>query len=76
VIDETGLQPVPLRLVIRRVGQEAQRRIAGAEVRAIVAALYEMFAVHIRPEGMAPLWARYGGLPAPELLLDLVSPLN
>lgn len=73
-IDESGVQPVPLGLVIRRVGRETERQICGAEVRAIVAALYEMFGLHMRPEDMAPLWARYDGLPLPDLLVDLVSP--
>lgn len=73
-IEATGVQPIPLDLVIRRVGQETDRQIRGAEIRALVAALYEMFAVHLCREHMAPLWARYQGLPPPEDLLDLVSP--
>jgi GNAT superfamily N-acetyltransferase len=73
-IDASGVQPVPLGLVIRRVGREKERQIRGAEVRAIVAALYEMFAVHVRREHMAPLWALYDELPADEDLLDLVHP--
>jgi len=73
-IDESGLQPVPLSLVIRRVGREVECQIRGAEVRAIVAALYDMFGVHMRPKDMVALWARCEGLPQPELVLDLVNP--
>ena len=73
-IEASGVQPVPLGLIIRRVGRETEHQISGAEVRAIVSALYEMFEVHMRPEHMAPLWVRYDGLPSPNLLLELVNP--
>jgi len=76
VMDAGGVTPVPLGLVIRRVGRERDQQIRGDEVRAIVAALYEMFAVHVRPERMAPVWALYHELPQPEDLLDLLSPVR
>ena len=73
-IDASGVQPIPLGLVIRRVGRENEPQIRGAEVRAIVAALYGMFALHVRAEHMTSLWAAHDELPADEDLLDLVHP--
>ncbi len=74
-IDATGVRPVPLMLVVRRVGAEAEPTISGAELRTIVEALYRMFAVHARPEHMAPLWARLARLPAADAAVRLLPPL-
>jgi len=71
-----SVEPVPLDLVLRRVGREHERRVAGEEVRAIVAALYAMFAAHVRPEHMAPLWALHERLPAPHDAVALVPPVE
>lgn len=65
IIEASTLRPVPLMLVVRRVGAEAERTISGAEVRELHTALYTMFGAHIRPEHMAPLWARLDRLPGP-----------
>jgi GNAT superfamily N-acetyltransferase len=73
-IDASGVEPVPLRLVIRRVGREHERQIPGREVRAIVRTLYEMFAVHVRKSHMAPLWTIHDALPDPDATVDLVIP--
>jgi hypothetical protein len=73
-IDGSGVEPVPLGLVIRRVGREHEREIAGHDVRAIVRALYEMFAVHVRHDHMKPLWTIHDALPAPEVAVRLVNP--
>ena len=75
-IAATGVAPVPLALVLRRVGRENERSITGEEVRTIVAALYAMFAVHVRPEHMAPLWELHERLPAPHDAVDLVPPVE
>ncbi|MEO8602070.1 MAG: hypothetical protein ABI629_05785 [bacterium] len=64
-IDASALQPVPLSLVIRRVGREDQASLAGAEVRALVGALYTMFGVHMRADHMAPLWSLLDHFPGP-----------
>lgn len=65
-IAASTLRPVPLMLVVRRVGAEVEPTISGAEVRELHVALYTMFGAHVRPEHMAPLWARLGRLPAPD----------
>lgn len=62
-IDRTCLQPVPLTLVVRRVGREREQFIAAREVRGIIAALYTMYGAHIRAEHMAPLWAKLDRFP-------------
>jgi GNAT superfamily N-acetyltransferase len=73
-IDVSGVQPVPLGLVLRRVGKEYEHEIHGREVRAIVRALYEMFAVHVRREHMAPLWLLHDLLPDDAARIPLVAP--
>jgi len=75
-IDATSLRPVPLALVVRRIGREAEGWMSGAEVRAITAALYTMFGVHARADHMAPLWAALQHFPGPEERVALCPPLQ
>lgn len=75
-IDMTAVRPLPLALVIRRVGREADRWISGAEVREIVTALYAMFGVHVRADHMAPLWALLDHFPGPGERVGLRKPLE
>lgn len=63
-IDATEVRPVPLMLVLRRVGREHEHEVPAAEVREIVTGLYTLFAVHQRREHMLPLWTLQGALPA------------
>lgn len=62
-IDRSGPAPVPLSLVVRRVGREDDPRIAGGEVAAIVDALYTMFGAHMREADLED--ARRAGRPLP-----------
>jgi GNAT superfamily N-acetyltransferase len=73
-IDATCVQPVPLGLVVRRVGRDGERSMAGGEVREIVRALYTMFGVHVRADHMAPLWTLLDSLPAPSEPVALRAP--
>jgi hypothetical protein len=75
-IDMTAVRPLPLALVIRRVGREAEGWISGAEVREIVTALYAMFGVHVRADHMAPLWGLLDHFPAPGEPVALRPPLQ
>jgi hypothetical protein len=53
VIDATGgVQPVPFQLLLRQVRREHDETISGARVRAIVAALYDMYGRQFRPQDM------------------------
>jgi len=73
-IEATGVRPIPLALLVRRVGREAEPHITAGEVREIVAALYAMFAVHVRADHMAPLWALLERAPAPGDAVALQRP--
>lgn len=74
-IDATEPRPVPLMLVVRRVGAEAERTIGGAELRTIVAALYGMYGLHAPPAHMAPLWSLLAQFPGPDASVPLLPPL-
>jgi GNAT superfamily N-acetyltransferase len=63
-IDASALAPLPLTLVVRRVGAEHEDALPGAEVRGIWHALYTMYGAHQRAGDMAPLWPRIAALPA------------
>lgn len=73
-IDRTGVRPVPLVLIVRRVGDEHEGTITGAELRALVTALYTVYAAHQRPADMAPLWARLAALPPDDARVALRPP--
>lgn len=75
-IDATSVQPVPLALVVRRIGREHEAQLPGAEVRAIVRALYTMFGIHVRADHMAPLWALLDHFPGPGEAVALRRPLE
>jgi GNAT superfamily N-acetyltransferase len=74
-IDASSGQPVPLALVIRRVGREHEQSLPGAEVREIVRALYAMFGAHSRDDHMAPLWSLLDHFPGPGTEVALRAPL-
>ena len=59
---------MPLLLALRRVGAEHEGHVAAAELRELVTGLYTMFAVHQRPEHMAPLWAQLAAMPREGLI--------
>lgn len=69
-----GPRPIPMGLVIRRVGRESETTVTGAEVRAIASALYRMYAQGFRPEDMRPLFAALENYPSPETRIRLVPP--
>ncbi len=48
-------RPVPLGLVLRRVGREHETHMPAAEVAAVVAAIYAVYAVHTAPAALDPL---------------------
>jgi len=75
-IDRSSVQPVPLALLVRRVGREHESTLLGAEVREVVAALYTMFGVHMRADHMAPLWALLDHFPGPGETVLLRRPLQ
>lgn len=74
-IDATGgIQPVPLDLIIRRVGRETERTIAAKEVRQLIHALYSMYASTFRDQDMAPLREHLESLPDGDDPVGLIPP--
>lgn len=71
-----GLQPVPMVLMVRRMGREGDHTISGGELREMVEALYAMFAATFRAEDMAPLFRLLEGYPAAEDHINLLSPTS
>lgn len=74
-IDATSLQPVPLALIVRRVGREHARTLPAAELRALVSALYTIYAAGMLPAHMAPLWAQLAAYPDGDAPVALLPPL-
>jgi hypothetical protein len=69
-----GPRPIPLSLVIRRVGREDEPVISGAETRAIAESLYRMYAAGFRARDMEPLFASLADYPAASEELALLPP--
>lgn len=74
-IDASAVTPLPLSLVVRRVGREDERTLPASEVRTIVRALYTMYGAHQRAADMAPLWARHAALPGGDEQIGLLAPV-
>lgn len=68
-----GIRPVPLTLIIRRVGREAEPFITGSEVKHVIRALYQMYAAGFREQDMRPLFDRVDAMNFPETL-QLMDP--
>jgi hypothetical protein len=68
------VRPLPLMLMIRRVGFEEESFVSGREVREMVEALYHMYSKDFRERDMKPLWESLRLYPADDTLLPLVSP--
>lgn len=63
---------VPLALIVRRVGREAERAMPAAELAAVVDAIYAVYGVHVPPLALDPLRAAaaaWTARPAPFRLL-------
>lgn len=71
-----GIKPIPMTLVIRRVGREKENFVTGAEVREIAEALYRMYATGFREQDMAPLFESINGYPPDEEAIPLVPPMT
>lgn len=69
-----GPWPVPLTLIVRRVGKENEHVTSGREVRTIVASLYTMYQQTFREKDMAPNWESLKYYPSPDTIIDLVPP--
>ena len=73
-IERDGVQPIPLALIVRRVGLEYEAAIAAGEVREIVTALYAMYSTTTDETSMSSLWAAMNAYPEIHALVALQRP--
>ena len=74
-IDKTfGPMPVPLCLMLRRVGRELDPTMVGDELLRVVHALYRMYGVGFRESDMKVVMDSLAGYPAASDTLDLLPP--
>jgi len=69
-----GPQPIPLALIIRRVGREDEDFVTGAEVRRLAASLYKMYGAGFRPRDMEVVHASIEAYPPPDERIRLIPP--
>jgi hypothetical protein len=75
LIDREGRPlPVPLSLLLRRLGREHEREITGRELRALVESLYAMYEETLRPQDMVPMWQSLEMYPEGDERVALVLP--
>jgi hypothetical protein len=74
-IDLTGgPRPLPLGLIVRRIGRERELTISGAETLNIVESLYRMYQESFRRSDMAAVLASLERYPAHDDVVDLLPP--
>lgn len=69
-----GPCPLPLCLLVRRIGRENERSISGWEVREIAELLYRMYASEFRTADMRPVNASLNAYPPAADAIPLVQP--
>jgi GNAT superfamily N-acetyltransferase len=67
-------RPVPLRLVLRRVGREADTELPAAELAAIVDSIYAVYRVHVPAAALDPLRAAAARWTASQPAFRLLPP--
>jgi len=72
--DRGGPRPIPLSLIIRRVGREAETEITGREARDIAESLYRMYRAGFREKDMIPLFASLETYPPADTVISLLPP--
>ena len=77
IIDqENGPQPIPLCLMLRRIGREQEEFVSGAEVRQAVNALYKMYGRGFRARDMQVVFETLKTYPPADAYIPLVPPTN
>ena len=75
IIDqENGPQPIPLCLMLRRIGREHEEFVSGAEVRQSVNALYKMYGRGFQQRDMQAVLETLCYYPSPDARIPLVPP--
>ena len=72
--DRGAQAPVPLALVLRRIGREEESIIRGSEIRRIVHALYHMYGLGLHEADMAAARKSLESYPGDEDVIRLVPP--
>jgi GNAT superfamily N-acetyltransferase len=77
IIDqENGPQPIPLCLMLRRIGREQEEFVSGAEVCQVVNALYKMYGRSFRKQDMQAVLETLKNYPPPHTRIPLVPPTS
>lgn len=74
--DHGGPHPIPLSIVVRRVGREAETEITGREARDIAESLYRMYRAGFREKDMIPLFDSLETYPAADSIISLLPPTS
>jgi len=69
-----GPHPIPLSLLVRRLGRESEVTIGGREVQTIVRALYTMYGKGFRAADMRAVWDALAHYPEESETIDLLPP--
>lgn len=77
-VDVAGVvRPLPMRLVVRRVGREREATMPWSEVLTIVESLYRMYALDFRWSDIEPLWRKVQSRPiSADTQVPMVDPLR
>ncbi len=77
-IDRTGgAQPLPLHLLVRRVGRENELELTGSHISRMMTALYQMYGSFFRQQDMAPVWENFQSTcPNPFSKVPLIQPIG
>jgi len=77
IIDqENGPKPIPLCLMLRRIGREQAAFVSGAEVCQVVNALYKMYGRGFRQQDMQVVFETLKSYPPPHGRIPLVPPTS
>ncbi len=71
-----GPRPVPLNLLVRKVGRESETAIRASTVRGITTCLYKMYAREFRPQDMECIWKNLEHFPHGEQSIPLLAPTS
>jgi GNAT superfamily N-acetyltransferase len=75
VLAHSAPRPLPLDLVVRRVGREDEGRMPAPEVAAVVEAIYAVYAVHVPAAALDPLRADAARWASSQASFRLLPPL-
>jgi hypothetical protein len=69
-----GATPLPLQLLLRKVGYESKKEVTGKEVLEAVNSLYSMYAREFRSQDMDPLYKSLSTYPEENAIIKLIPP--